>query len=455
MAPFLLLGFLVAGLLHSFVPGKLYGKWLSGNGLKSVLLSIAIGVPLPLCSCGVIPTAVSIRRRGASKASTTAFLISTPQTGVDSIAATWSVLGLPFAVLRPLVAMVTGLFGGLAAGAVDKDGSDERTETVPAAQEPPEGFAARCRETLRYGFFEMMEDIGLWLFIGLVVASLITVLVPDDFFVSYSHSYILNLFLILLVAAPMYVCATGSIPIAAALMLKGLSPGAALVFLMAGPATNVASILVLGKTLGKKNLIVYLVSIVLGAVFFGVLTDMFLPAEWFALPMASEGGACCHGGVSASVPWWQAASSVILVCLIARALFVRFGLGRRDSCHDSCHGSCNNSCHDSCHDSCHGSCQDGCNDSCNDGCNDSCNDSCHGSRTTCNAGPAVTEYSVRGMACSHCVASVQSHLETLPGAISVSVDLASGTARVEGAVPPELVVSTVRSLGYDCNIAEK
>ena len=435
MAPFLLLGFLVAGLLHSFVPGKLYGKWLSGNGLKSVLLSIAIGVPLPLCSCGVIPTAVSIRRRGASKASTTAFLISTPQTGVDSIAATWSVLGLPFAVLRPLVAMVTGLFGGLAAGAVDKDGGDEPAETVPAAQEPPEGFAARCRETLRYGFFEMMEDIGLWLFIGLVVAALITVLVPDDFFVSYSHSYLLNLFLILLVAAPMYVCATGSIPIAAALMLKGLSPGAALVFLMAGPATNVASILVLGKTLGKKNLIVYLVSIVLGAVFFGVLTDMFLPAEWFALPMASEGGACCHGGVSASVPWWQAASSVILACLIARALFVRFGLGRRDSCNDGCNDSCN--------------------DSCQDGCNDGCHGSSHGSRTTCNAGPAVTEYSVRGMACSHCVASVKSHLETLPGAISVSVDLASGTARVEGAVPPELVVSTVRSLGYDCDVAEK
>lgn len=422
MAPYLLLGFLIAGVLHAFVPQTVYRKYLAGNDLKSVVLSILFGVPLPLCSCGVIPTAVSMRKEGASKGATTAFLIATPQTGVDSIAATWSVFGWPFALLRPVVAMATAFFGGIAENISSRrevrrqrdaasDGSrDDKTDgcggtcTRPG---PVRGFWERCREALRYGFSDMIQDIGRWLVLGLVLAALITAFVPDDFFVAYSGNRFFNMLLVLLVSMPMYVCATGSIPIAAALMLKGLSPGAALVFLMAGPATNMASILVLGKTLGRKSLVIYLVSIIAGAIGFGLLTDGLLPAEWFNAPVREHFHASCCAPAAATgfsgwsemlaaTPWWKTASSLILLVLLARTLVLRFRSKQMKKEN------------------------------------------------------TMKSYQVSGMMCNHCKANVQSHLEALEGVKSVHVDLASGRVDVEGDVSVETVVETVKSLGYGC-----
>ena len=226
MSPYLLLGFLIAGVLHAFVPGRFYARYLSRNDFRSVACAALFGVPLPLCSCGVIPTAMAMRREGASRAATVSFLIATPQTGVDSIVATASVLGIPFAVIRPLAAFVTALAGGWAVNRLTRTETDGVHASAEDADIPLRG-GRRAVEALRYGFIDMMQDIGRWLVLGLLVAGLITILVPDDFFASFADRPLLNLFIVLLFSIPMYLCATGSIPIAAALMLKGLSPGAA------------------------------------------------------------------------------------------------------------------------------------------------------------------------------------------------------------------------------------
>ena len=269
MSPYLLLGFLLAGIMHAFLPSRLYRRYLGGSSFRSVVNAALLGVPLPLCSCGVIPTAMSLRREGASKGAAVSFLIATPQTGVDSIFATYSLMGLHFALLRPLAALVTALFGGELVNLFDKQDealrADEQSVT-PKAQT----FVEKMVEALRYAFVDMMQDIGRWLVVGLVVAGLITLFVPDSFFALFADNSLLSMLIVLLFAMPMYLCATGSIPIAVALMMKGLSPGTALVLLMAGPAVNAASMMVVGKVLGRRTLLLYLASIIGGAMAFGL-----------------------------------------------------------------------------------------------------------------------------------------------------------------------------------------
>ena len=181
MSPYLLLGFFIAGLLHAFVPARLYQRYLGKNNFRSVVWAALIGIPLPLCSCGVIPTAMSLRKEGASKGATTSFLIATPQTGVDSILATASLLGIPFAILRPIAALVTALFGGELVTMATRNEPNESTRQYEE-EKTKVSFWKRCLDALEYGFVDMIEDIGKWLVIGLVIAGLITVFVPDDFF---------------------------------------------------------------------------------------------------------------------------------------------------------------------------------------------------------------------------------------------------------------------------------
>ncbi len=237
MAPYLLLGFLIAGVLHVFVPQRFYANYLSRNNKFSVLWAALLGVPLPLCSCGVIPTAIGLRNEKASKGAIASFLIATPQTGIDSILATFSLMGLGFAIIRPVAALITGVCGGLLVNRLVRE--DDRN---------------RIWRVLRYAYYDMLRDIGLRLLIGLIVAALIQVAVPDEFFLSFGSQPLLQMLVILIIAVPMYICSTGSIPVAAALMMKGLSPGAALVMLMAGPAVNLASILVVHKSMGGSTL---------------------------------------------------------------------------------------------------------------------------------------------------------------------------------------------------------
>ena len=277
MSPYVLLGFLIAGVMHAFIPQRVFARHLSGSGWKSVVKSTLIGIPLPLCSCGVLPTTIAMRRNGASKAASTSFLVATPQTGVDSIAATWSLLGPAFAVVRPVAALFTALFGGLAVGRAEKS---EKAEPAAAddchghcatgdhsheEEAPRTGFFTKCRDALKYGFIDLVGSIGGWLVIGLVIAALITVYVPDDFFSILGNRPFFSMIAVLVIAIPMYVCATGSIPIALSLMLKGLSPGTALVLLMAGPAANFASFTLISREMGKKAAAIYLASIIIGS----------------------------------------------------------------------------------------------------------------------------------------------------------------------------------------------
>lgn len=325
MSPYLLLGFLLAGLMHAFIPGMVYSRYLSGHGFRSVLYGALFGIPLPLCSCGVIPTAMSLRKEGASKGATVSFLIATPETGVDSILATYSLLGLPFAIIRPIAACCNALLGGMMVNTfADEKGNQEVSEEDTKSccchsHEKPTTFVGKIKEALQFGFIEMMEDIGKWLVIGLVIAGLITVFIPDSFFTIFRGNTLLSMLLVLCIALPMYICATGSIPIAVALMLKGLTPGAALVLLMAGPACNMASILVINKVLGKKTMIVYLLSIIVMAIGWGCFIDFCLPTEWFQTGMMSK--ACCE---TEGTSWFNIGCTIVLTLLLMNALLRHF-----------------------------------------------------------------------------------------------------------------------------------
>jgi uncharacterized protein len=323
MSPYLLLGLLIAGVLHVYVSSDVTKQYLGGKTIKSVLYAALIGVPLPLCSCGVIPTGIGFRREGASKGATVSFLISTPQTGVDSILVTYSMLGLPMALLRPIIAFVTGIAGGIATNATEQEVKDIPAQEAACSggsccANPPQS-KAKFREALRYAFIEFLEDISFWLTVGLLIASVIAVAVPDSFFEGVFSNSFLSMIIILVASVPVYVCATGSVPIAAMLLLKGLSPGTALVFLMAGPATNAATITVLSKTLGQKTTIVYVASIVIGALVFGLMVDYLLPREWFA-PLTTSGIHDHHSGL----PWWKEASAVVLVLLILFSFYRKY-----------------------------------------------------------------------------------------------------------------------------------
>ena len=407
MSPYLLLGFLLAGIMHAFIPDGWYTKYLSGDTFRSVVNAAIFGVPLPLCSCGVIPTAMSLRREGASKGAVVSFLIATPQTGVDSIFATYSLMGLPFAVVRPIAAFFTAIIGGTF---VNWNGKETEaimpTDTSRAYSEQPHlSFAERCVEALKFGFVEMMEDIGKWLVVGLIVAGLITVLVPDSFFEVFKDNTLLSMLLVLCVSVPMYICATGSIPIAVALMMKGLTPGAALVMLMAGPACNVASILVVNKVLGKKTLLLYLVAIIGGSILFGFGIDYLLPREWFTDNLSNT-HACCHDVAS----WFEWLCTGVLVLLLLNVLRMR--LMHKSAC------SCG---HEHGHE--------------------------HGHHCHCHL--ATKTYTVKGMTCNHCRANTEKVIRTVKGVESVSVDLSTGIATVTGDdIDDTAIREAVESIGF-------
>ncbi len=395
MTPYLLLGFLIAGILHEFVPRRIYADKLSRNNFSSVLWAALFGIPLPLCSCGVIPTATSLYREGASKGATVSFLISTPQTGVDSILATASVIGIPFAVIRPIVAFITAIVGGTITNRICKNGHDATAQTVQTAEN--KSIAKKIIGTFRYGFIDMIQDIGKWIVIGLVAAAVITVLVPDNFFVALNSYPLLNMLIILAMSIPMYLCATGSVPIAAALMLKGLSPGAALVLLMAGPATNMATILVVNKVLGRKTLTTYLVTIITGAVAFGLLIDYALPAEWFSNITHKHVAGCCN----VVTPWWQTLSSIVFVILLIVGFVLKFNRKKK-------------------------------------------------------ATTIQKKFRINGMMCNHCKANVEKALSGIEGVSSVHVELSEGVAYIEGEnIDNNKIISTINGLGYeyiDCNL---
>ena len=387
MAPYLLLGFLIAGILHVFVPKGFYNKYLSKNNRWAVLWAALLGIPLPLCSCGVIPTAVGLRREKASKGAVVSFLIATPQTGIDSILATFSLMGLGFAIIRPVAALVTGVCGGLLVNRfVPED--DDADASASGSCEVESGN--RVWRVLRYAYYQMIQDIGGRLVIGLVVAALIQVAVPDEFFLSFGSEPLLQMLVILVVAVPMYICSTGSIPVAAALIMKGLSPGAALVMLMAGPAVNLASILVIRKSMGRRFTWIYLLTIVVFSVLFGLLVN----AVGFEVPINMTHSAHMHGVAGPGV--FKLVCAIILTLLItfalAMKLFERFSKKTVD--------------------------------------------------------PNTTVYTVEGMHCSHCEAAVVRAVEEIPGVEEAKASAKRNTLTIKGTASADDIRSAVEKTGY-------
>ncbi|WP_423126799.1 SO_0444 family Cu/Zn efflux transporter [Gaoshiqia sp. Z1-71] len=332
MAPWLILGLIFAGLLKVYFPQDKVQRYLGKSTTRSAVNASLLGIPMPLCSCGVIPTGISFFRNGASKGATNSFLISTPQTGVDSILATYAMLGWPFAILRPIIAFITGIGGGILTNLFIKEKpapaspfSNLRIDTAAlgkkAADPSCNDTSCECHDEKKpkgnplvqathYAFIELLQDIAKWLIIGFLIAALISVLLPDNFFSSFQGLGFLEILIVLIASVPIYICATGSIPIAAVLLMKGVSPGAALVFLMAGPATNVATMAVIGHIMGRKSLFVYLATIIGGATLFGMLINWLIPGELFMEQIVH-----IHGdGEHEMLPQWlQISSSVLLV----------------------------------------------------------------------------------------------------------------------------------------------
>lgn len=331
-APFVLFGFFVAGLLKALLPETWLSRHLGGRGPLSVLKAALLGVPLPLCSCGVIPAAIALRRQGAGPGATTAFMISTPETGVDSLAVTWAMIDPLMTVLRPVSAFLTATAAGLAANTLPERmlragvpapaaqgcrcgggcAASAGPAGAPAAHRSPLGV--RLRSGLGEAFGEMLADVGGWLLLGILIAGAISVYLPEDFLIHGLGGEFSSMLAMLLVGIPMYVCASSSTPIAAALLLKGLSPGAALVFLLSGPATNATTITVMARSFGPALTCVYVASIAACSLAFGLLANRLYAALGFDIHAVL-------GAVDALLPaWFEAGSALLLLALILRAV---------------------------------------------------------------------------------------------------------------------------------------
>ena len=390
MSPYLLLGFLIAGILHVFVPHNFYTRYLSKDNKLSVLWAALLGIPLPLCSCGVIPTAIGLKNERASKGAVASFLIATPQTGIDSILATFSMMGLGFAIVRPAAALITGICGGLL---VNRLVPDDNTASAAACNCRVE-TGNRLWRVLKYAYFDMIQDIGLRLIIGLLLAALINVAVPDEFFLTFGKQPLLQMLVILVIAVPMYICSTGSIPVAAALMMKGLTPGAALVMLMAGPAVNLASILVVRKSLGRRFTAVYILTIVVFSVLFGLLINALGIGADLAVP---AGGADCCAMPMRRPGLFRTVCSALLVLFILIALSMKF-LSRFK-------------------------------------------------KQEAVEGTAV--YTVEGMHCNHCKAAVEKAVGGLKGVTAAEVNLGAKTVTVSGTADADAVRKAVVQAGFE------
>lgn len=412
MAPYLLFGFLVAGVLSECLSPEWIERHLGRRGVASILKASAFGVPLPLCSCGVIPVGASLRRHGASKGATTAFLLSTPQTGVDSIAITVGMLGPVFAVFRAVAALVTGFVGGMLVDLLDDAKDDAPLATDAESQEPQQEKGGCCGDSCapeeeatggavqraaQYGFVALPRDIGRSLVVGILVATILGVAVPPNALVDAVGDGPLLMLAMMAFGLPLYVCATASVPIASALWLhQGVSPGAVLVFLVTGPATNAATMAVIWRTLGRRSLMIYLGTVAAMALASGLLLDTILSAG--AHPMEHE-----HGGDGGLWEMAHHAAGILLVAVLIHAMLPR----RRTE--------------------------------------DEMPPATPGNDET-----TVVRLTVTGMTCSHCATSVKRALEQSPGVESATVDLDAKRASVRGAaLDSEALAAAVRALGYE------
>ncbi len=406
MSPYLLFGFFIAGLLNTIIPRQKIYKHLSENKLGSIIKSSLFGVPLPLCSCGVIPVAAYLRNQGAGKASTVSFLSSTPTTGVDSILATYSLLGPLFAIIRPIAAFFAGILSGSLVAVFEKK---QNIETI----KPPEGsscnicssaephshvLSEKIINVFRYGFIELIDDAGKWILIGVIAGGIIEFLIPGNFIEQYLSNPLLAYPIMLVISIPMYICATGSIPIAASLIIKGMSPGAGLIFLIAGPATNTATLAFVSGKLGKKNLFIYLFSIIITALLFGLLVDHI----W---KISGKDMTLLTGGMKMLPFWLKTLSAILLSGLIILALVKNFS-----------HKFFKN--------------------------NKEMID-------------MKGIYIVPDMTCKYCVNTIDNAVKTIQGVKEINISLHDKLVKIDGEYDEESIITAIRNAGYSIESGKK
>lgn len=405
LAPWLLFGALLAALLHVLLPRNLIRRQLSGYG--GAIKAVALGVPLPLCSCGVIPAGIGLKRTGASNGSAMGFLISTPQTGVDSILVSATFLGWPFALFKVAAAAVTGVAGGWWVEGMKDDGAPVEEEAPPQDAGGEAGSGHRMGGTVLPRIFEMvdhgaelLQSIWRWVAVGILVSAAIEVLLPQQAWLDLAA---LGTFgaaaAALVISLPLYVCATASVPIAAALVANGLPLGAALVFLMAGPATNVATVGAVYRGFGRKVTTVYLTTVIVGSLGFAVLFESLIGGAAVQVGPAHE-----HG-----VPWWAATSAILLVLMFGWFAVQEFRRWRRNTQADRWSAD---------------------------------------QVAAGEPGGRAVEIAVTGMTCGNCADAVESALLAAPGVQAARVDLTGGTATVWGAAAAATLREAVQDAGF-------
>lgn len=340
-APWLLFGLLAAGLIKVWIPESFMKRVLGGKGSWPVIKGAFIGAPLPLCSCGVLPAAIGLRRSGASNGATLSFLVATPETGVDSIGVSYVLLGPFMTVVRVIAAVMSAIITGMLAVIFlgrkkqviseevmvsccsssecsgESESKPEPIETSCCSDESCSGgesestskFWSRNLSGIKYALSDIWDDIAYWLIFGIAMAAALTTFFPDQALAEWG-SGLPAMILMLLVGIPMYICATASTPLAAGLLLAGISPGTVLVLLLAGPATNMATIAILFKEMGRSTVIVYLVGISLSSIGFGLLTDYVVATNGIDINAQIEGAA-------EVVPEWIAMVSTIILIVAA------------------------------------------------------------------------------------------------------------------------------------------
>ncbi len=386
LAPWLLLGTAVAALLHLFLPADLIRRRMQGK--RGVLTAVVLGVPLPLCSCGVIPAGIGLRRDGASRGSALGFLISTPQTGVDSVLVSASFLGWPFAIWKLAVAGITGVVGGLLTEELVAEGPSDREALEAITADSPTRALRTPRAALDHGV-DILRSIWRWLVFGVLVSAAITTLVPPDAFAGLSGNNGLTAGLVaLVISLPLYVCATASVPIAAAMVSTGLPAGAALVFLLAGPATNVATMGAIRRAFGGRTLGIYLGTLIVGSLAGGMLFDSLLDGQAISEMAHHE----------MTQPWTIAAALALIALLFwfAGEELRAFIKGRQLT----------------------------------------------------DPQAARQQFPVEGMNCGNCVRKIESAVGALEGVVRVEVELQEGRVDVIGAVSRPAIVAAIETAGF-------
>ncbi|MBF0546671.1 MAG: SO_0444 family Cu/Zn efflux transporter [Candidatus Riflebacteria bacterium] len=427
MSPFLIFGFFVAGIFSIILSSRWIEKHLGGTGIWPIVKSALLGIPIPLCSCGVIPVTASIRKHGAGKGATISFLLSTPQTGVDSIFVTYSLLGPIFAVFRPLVAFLMGIGGGLLIEWFDKKIPQEKPISTQNLSEPHLHEGIECTENefrhhaeddqadeeedrhelqigifdkfkqaMWYGFYTLPRDLAFTLLLGIFVAALISTFVHENAFRDYLGGGIGSMFIMMLIGMPLYVCSTSSIPVALGFMHLGASPGAILVFLITGPATNAASILLVLHMLGRRLTVIYLLTIVFGSLVAGLSLDKIF-AGLQVKGYSAE--ALCHTCSLENV-FLTNIFSITLLLLFVFAIFYKQKRAVFSRSNDMEKG---------------------------------------------------IRIKISGMSCNHCVTNVTRALKTISGVKNVIVDLETGEGEISGEkIEIKRLVEAVNELGYKC-----